>query len=56
MSKCGVNSPDNAKFCIECGFDLEDTSINKKEKIKWNKTVLNDLNNIIFLLTERISY
>lgn len=28
---CGVNSPDNAKFCIECGFDLEDTTINKEE-------------------------
>ena len=24
---CGVNSPDNTKFCIECGYDLEDTSI-----------------------------
>lgn len=28
---CGVNSPDNTKFCIECGYDLEDTSINKEE-------------------------
>lgn len=28
---CGVNSPNNAKLCIECGFNLEDTPINKEE-------------------------
>ena len=29
---CGVNSPDNAKFCIECAHSLEDVPINKEEK------------------------
>ena len=28
---CGVNSPDNAKFCIECAYDLSDVEINKEE-------------------------
>ena len=28
---CGVNSPDNAKFCIECAYDLKDVPINKEE-------------------------
>ena len=28
---CGVNSPDNVKFCIECGSDLEDVPISKEE-------------------------
>jgi len=31
---CGVNSPDNAKFCIECAYDIEEVPINEKE----NKT------------------
>ncbi len=26
---CGVNSPDNAKFCIECAYDLTDVPVNK---------------------------
>ena len=29
---CGVNSPDNAKFCIECAYSLEDVQVNKEEK------------------------
>lgn len=29
---CGVNSPDNAKFCIECAESLEGVPINKEEK------------------------
>ena len=29
---CGVNSPDHAKFCIECAHSLEDVPINKEEK------------------------
>lgn len=29
---CGVNSPDNAKFCIECAYSLEDVPVNKEEK------------------------
>ena len=29
---CGVNSPDNAKFCIECAQSLEGVPINKEEK------------------------
>lgn len=29
---CGVNSPDNAKFCIECGYTLEGVPINKEEE------------------------
>ena len=29
---CGVNSPDNAKFCIECAHSLEGVPINKEEK------------------------
>ena len=28
---CGVNSPDNAKFCIECKTNLENTPITKDE-------------------------
>lgn len=32
--KCGVNSPDNAKLCIECGFNLENTPINKETTLK----------------------
>lgn len=28
---CGVNSPDNAKFCIECAHDLTDVPIIKDE-------------------------
>ena len=31
---CGINSPDNAKFCIECAYDIEEVPINEKE----NKT------------------
>ena len=31
---CGVNSPDNAKFCIECAESLEGVPINKEEKVK----------------------
>ncbi|WP_407413269.1 hypothetical protein [Methanobrevibacter sp.] len=32
---CGVNSPDNAKFCIECAYDLTDVPVNKvKEEEK----------------------
>ena len=30
---CGVNSPDNAKFCIECAESLEGVPINKEEKL-----------------------
>ena len=33
---CGVNSPDNAKFCIECKTNLEDVPINKEEKTSQN--------------------
>lgn len=29
---CGVNSPDNAKFCIECAHSLEGVPINKEEE------------------------
>lgn len=29
---CGVNSPDNAKFCIECAQSLEGVPINREEK------------------------
>lgn len=29
---CGVNSPDNAKFCIECAHSLEGVPVNKEEK------------------------
>lgn len=29
---CGVNSPDNAKFCIECGYSLDGVPINKEDK------------------------
>lgn len=39
---CGVNSPDNAKFCIECGSDLEDIPINKEETTQ--KTSKNNIN------------
>ncbi|WP_407381353.1 hypothetical protein [Methanobrevibacter sp.] len=31
---CGVNSPDNAKHCIECGENIEDVPINKEAKPK----------------------
>ncbi|MBE6505088.1 MAG: zinc ribbon domain-containing protein [Methanobrevibacter millerae] len=31
---CGVNSPDNAKFCIECAESLEGVPINKEETVK----------------------
>ena len=31
---CGVNSPDNAKFCIECAESLEGVPINKEDKVK----------------------
>ena len=31
---CGVNSPDNAKFCIECAESLEGVPINKEEEVK----------------------
>ena len=30
---CGVNSPDNAKFCIECAHSLEGVAINTEEKV-----------------------
>lgn len=30
---CGVNSPDNAKFCIECAHSLEGVPINEEEKV-----------------------
>ena len=30
---CGVNSPDNAKFCIECAESLEGVPINKEEEV-----------------------
>ena len=29
---CGVNSPDNSKFCIECGYDIKDIPINKEKE------------------------
>ena len=29
---CGVNSPDNAKHCIECGENIEDVEINIEKK------------------------
>ena len=29
---CGVSSPDNAKFCIECAHDLSDVPVNEDEK------------------------
>lgn len=35
---CGVNSPDNAKHCIECGESIEDVPINKEEKPKAQNT------------------
>ncbi|MBE6510088.1 MAG: zinc ribbon domain-containing protein [Methanobrevibacter millerae] len=37
---CGVNSPDNAKHCIECGENIEDVEINieKKKPKAENKT------------------
>lgn len=31
---CGVNSPDNAKFCIECAYDLTDVPINKVKEVE----------------------
>lgn len=39
---CGVNSPDNAKHCIECGENIEDVPINKvKEPPAKPKTTAN---------------
>lgn len=39
---CGVNSPDNAKHCIECGENIEDVPINKvKEAPASPKTTAN---------------
>lgn len=39
---CGVNSPDNAKHCIECGENIEDVPINKvKEPPEKSKTATN---------------
>lgn len=35
---CGVNSPDNAKFCIECAYSLEDVPVNKEEKTSQKDT------------------
>ena len=29
---CWVNSPDNAKYCIECGENIEDVEINIEKK------------------------
>ena len=34
---CGVNSPDNAKFCIECAYNIEDVPVNKEE-VKTSQT------------------
>ena len=42
---CGVNSPDNAKFCIECAYDLSDVpvnEINEEEKPAQKASVSND--------------
>ena len=39
---CGVNSPDNAKHCIDCGENIEDVPINKvKEPTVKSKTSTN---------------
>ena len=39
---CGVNSPDNAKHCIECGENIEDVPIKKvKEPSAKPKTTAN---------------
>ena len=39
---CGVNSPDNAKHCIECGENIEDVPINNvKEPSAKPKTTAN---------------
>lgn len=43
--KCGVNSPNNAKFCNECGFDLGDTPINNEEQMQ-KQTYPNDKINL----------
>ncbi|WP_296888410.1 zinc ribbon domain-containing protein [uncultured Methanobrevibacter sp.] len=39
---CGVNSPDNAKFCIECAYNLEDVPVNKEEKTSQKETASNN--------------
>ena len=39
---CGVNSPDNAKFCIECAHSLEDVPVNKEEKSVQKDTASNN--------------
>lgn len=38
---CGVNLPDKAKFCVECGSDLEDDFINKEETTPTSKNKIN---------------
>ncbi|MBR0271396.1 MAG: zinc ribbon domain-containing protein [Methanobrevibacter sp.] len=43
---CGVNSPDNAKHCIECGENIEDVPINKQEKPKAEKPSDNTVSNL----------
>lgn len=45
---CGVNSPDNAKFCIECAYDLTDVPINKEEPkpVKKSSTDSDDNGNV----------